>query len=124
MAVLGERNTVTARQRDAATARQPNGAGAAALLAAAIGVFVIGLLTTLATASPALANSLAWTKPVGPLAGKTGVGVIVWLVSWIFLHAHYKDTNVDLGRTLRWTGILVFLGWLGTFPLFFDRFAR
>ncbi len=121
---LRERDMGTAGPRDAATARQPNGAGAAALLAAAIGVFVIGLMTTLAAASPAFANSLAWVKPVGPLSGKTGVGTIVWVVAWIFLHARYKGVDVDLGRALRWTGILVLLGWLGTFPLFYEMFAH
>ena len=124
MVVARERETATAAQRDGTSARQPNGAGAAALLAAAIGVFVIGLMTTLASASPAFSNSLAWFPRVGPLSGKTGVGVIVWLASWIFLHNRYKDADVDLGRALRWTGILILLGWLGTFPLFYEMFAH
>jgi hypothetical protein len=119
-----ERDVATARQRDGATVRQPNGPGAAALLAAAIGVFVIGLMTTLASASPALSNGLAWIKPVGPLSGKTGVGTIAWLLSWIFLHTRYRDVDVDLGRAFRWTGILIFLGWLGTFPIFYEMFAH
>jgi hypothetical protein len=122
MAVLREQDTLAARQR--VSARQPNGAGAVALLAAAIGVFVIGLMTTLASASPALSNILAWVRPVGPLSGKTGVGLIVWLVSWIFLHARYKDVDVDLRRALRWTSILILLGWLGTFPIFYEMFAH
>ncbi len=103
------------------TATKPNGAAAAALLAAAIGVFVIGLMTSLAAASPALSDALVWVRRVGPLSGKTGVGIIVWLIAWGFLHSRYKDVDVDLGRTLRWTWILVALGWLGTFPPFYER---
>lgn len=102
------------------TATKPNGAAAAALLAAAIGVFVIGLMTSLAAASPGWANLLNWFGPVGPLSGKTGVGVIIWLIAWGFLHSRYKDVELNLGRTLRWTWVLVLLGWLGTFPPFFD----
>lgn len=100
---------------------KPNGAGAAALLAAAIGVFVIGLMTSLAAASPGWSNVMNWFSPVGPLSGKTAVGVIVWLIAWGFLHSRYKDVDVDLGRTLRWTWILVALGWLGTFPPFYEK---
>lgn len=106
------------------TAGRPNGAGAAALLAAAIGVFVIGLMTTLAAASPAFSSALNWFHPVGPLSGKTGVGVIAWLVAWGILHSRYKDIEVDLGRALRWTWVFVLLGWLGTFPPFFDILVR
>jgi hypothetical protein len=124
MVVVRKRDTATAGQRDVTASRQPNGAGAAALLAAAIGVFVIGFMTTLASASPGFANSLAWITSVGPLSGKTGVGVIVWLVSWVFLHNRYKDVDMDLGRALRWTGILILLGWLGTFPIFYEMFAH
>lgn len=124
MVVVRKRDTGTAEQRDLAAWSQPNGTGAAAMLAAGIGVFVIGLMTTLASASPGFANSLAWITSVGPLSGKTGVGVVVWLVSRVFLHNRYKDVDVDLGRALRWTGILVPLGWLGTFPLFYETFSR
>src|SRR5262249_51500413 len=116
----GERETATGGRRDVAASSQQNGAGAGAMLAAAIGVFVIGLMTTLASASPGFANSLSWITSVGPLSGKTGVGVIVWLLSWIYLHVRYRDVDVNLDRTLRWTGILILLGWLGTFPLFYE----
>jgi hypothetical protein len=34
----------------------------------------------LAEASPAVKNLLNWWNPVGPLSGKTGVAVAVWLV--------------------------------------------
>lgn len=124
MVLARGQDTLVAEQRDGASARLPNGPGAAALLAAAIGVFVIGLMTTLASASPAFSNALAWVEPVGPLSGKTGTGLIVWLASWIVLHARYKGVDVDLPRALRWTGILILLGWLGTFPIFYEMFAH
>jgi hypothetical protein len=103
---------------------QPNGAGAAALLAAGIGVFATGLMTTLAEASPAWGNALNWWNPVGPLSGKTGVGVIVWLIAWAALHARYRHADVTLDRALTWTWILILMGFLGTFPTFFGLFVR
>ena len=102
------------------TARKPLGTAAAALLAAAAGVFVTGLMTTLAEASPGLRNLLVWWRPAGPLTGKTGVGVTLWLVAWVVLHTMYKNREVDLGRVMRWVWILILLGFLGTFPPFFE----
>ncbi len=105
-------------------AGKPNGVAVAALLAAGIGVFVIGLVTTLGEASPGFLNALNWFRPVGPLSGKTAVGVISWLVAWAVLHSRYHHDEVNLGRALTWTWVLILLGWLGTFPPFFDLFAR
>ena len=66
-------------------AEKPSGPAAAAILAAAVGVFVIGLATNLAEVSADLKNALNWWNPAGPLTGKTGVGVIVWLIAWAVL---------------------------------------
>ncbi len=103
---------------------KPSGPAAAAILAAAIGLFAIGLMTTLAEASGSLRSALTWTNPVGPLSGKSGIGVIAWLVAWVVLASMYRGKNVELGRITRWSWILIALGFLGTFPKFFDIFAR
>jgi hypothetical protein len=103
--------------------RKPNGPAVAALVAAGAGVFVTGLLTTLASASSRVGATLNWWSPAGPLSGKTGVGIIVWLVAWVVLHAMYKQRDVALARPLLCTWILIALGFLGTFPPFFEAFA-
>ncbi len=103
---------------------KPNGAGAAALLAAGLGVFTIGLMTFLAENLPVWGNALNWWNPVGPPSGKTSIGIIVWLVAWAILHTRYKDADVNLGRATGWTWVLIVLGWLGTFPPMFDLFSR
>lgn len=103
--------------------RKPNGLAAAALLAAGVGVFVTGLLTTLAEVSTGLRGSLNWWNPAGPLTGKTGLGVIVWIIAWVILHSMYKNRDVKFNRLMLWTWILVVLGFLGTFPPFFEAFA-
>ena len=101
------------------------GVAAAAFLSGGIGCFVIGLLTTL-TESPALVdlkNALNWSNPVGPLSGKTGVGVIAFLLSWAIAHFMMKDKDVNLKTYVIVAGVLTALGFLMTFPPFFDLFA-
>ena len=97
-----------------------NGSVAAAMLAAGIGCLVLGLATSLAQGSKAIGNMLNFYDPVGPLGGKTIVAVVVWLVAWGVFAGKWKDQSADFGKVYKVTLILVGLGLLGTFPLFFD----
>jgi len=65
-----------------------------------------------------------WVRqsPAGPLTGKTGVGVIAWLVSWIVLHTLWKDEDVALVRVLVVSLVLLALGLVLTFPPVFEAF--
>lgn len=105
---------------------KPDGPGAAAMLAAGIGIFVIGLLTVLNEASAGMHTFLAkWEfgQGVGPLAGKTMIGSIAFFVSWGVLHVAWRTKNIDLKRAF-WIGIaLGALGALFMFPPFFTAFA-
>lgn len=101
----------------------PNGKAAAAFLAGGIGAFAIGLMTTLAEASTAIADKLRFVAPVGPLSGKTTVAVIIWLISWGVLGTLWKDKEVDFSKVSLASFILLGLGILGTFPPFFELFA-
>lgn len=105
------------------TTRRATGAGAAAVVAAGIGVFAIGLMTSLAAASVKINSALAWRSAVGPLSGKTGVGVLAWLVAWIVLHSAWKNRSVNFGRSFTWAVVLVALGFLLTFPPVFEALA-
>jgi hypothetical protein len=101
------------------------GVAAAAFLAGGIGCFVLGVLVTL-TAMPALVdlkNALNWNNPVGPLSGKTGVAIIAFLLSWGIAHFTMKDKEVNLKTYVIVAGVLTALGFLLTFPPFFDLFA-
>jgi hypothetical protein len=60
---------------------KPNGPVAAGVLAAGIGAFTMGLLTTAAAASAGIAGALNWYRPVGPLSGKSLGAVVAWLVA-------------------------------------------
>jgi 4-amino-4-deoxy-L-arabinose transferase-like glycosyltransferase len=66
---------------------------------------------------------LNWSNPVGPLSGKTGVAVIAFLVAWVVAHFTMKDKEVNLKTYVIVAGVLTALGFLMTFPPFFDLFA-
>ena len=104
-------------------ADKPEGPVAAAILAAGIGAFALGLLTTLAEASEGIKDFLTLYDPVGPLSGKTVGAVIVWLVAWGVLHMVYRDKAIESRKVLTASLVLIGLGVLGTFPIFFQLFA-
>lgn len=101
-----------------------NGSSAAAILAAGIGLAVTGLVTVTSENIPAWLNALAWSKPVGALAGKTTLGLIGWIASWIILGVTWKDKDVKLRSVLVAAVILAVVGLLTTFPPFFDLFSK
>lgn len=101
-----------------------NGSSAAAILASGIGLAVTGLVTVTAENIPAWLNALAWSKPVGALEGKTTLGLIGWVVSWVILGVLWKDKEVKLRPVLLVTIILFVVGLLTTFPPFFDLFSK
>jgi hypothetical protein len=105
---------------------RPDGPAAAAVLAAGIGVFALGLLTVLSEASTGMHDWLeSWDfdQGVGPLAGKTIVAVIVWVVSWIVLAIALRGREVSL-KVWFWVALVLgALGFLGTFPPVFLSFG-
>lgn len=102
---------------------KPEGPVAAAVLAGGIGCLALGLFTTLAEVSSSIKDWLSWKDDVGPLSGKTGTAVIVWLIAWIALHVFYRDKPFETRRALAIALVLIGLGALGTFPTFFQAFA-
>jgi hypothetical protein len=102
---------------------KPEGPVSAAIIAGGIGSLALGLFTTLAEMSEGFKDFLNFNNPVGPLSGKTTYAVVVWLVAWVVLHMMYKDKAFESRKALTVALILVALGVLGTFPLFFQAFA-
>jgi hypothetical protein len=101
-----------------------NGSSAAAILAAGIGLAVTGLMTVTSENIPALLNALAWSKPVSALMGKTTIGLIGWIASWIIFGVTWKGKNVVIRPILMVAVILAVVGLLTTFPPFFDLFSK
>ena len=93
------------------------------MLATGIGAAVLGLLTTLNEASTGVHDFLEFDEDVGPLSGKTIIAVVAYLASWTVLHGLWRRQNPALRPILAGTAVLIALGVLGTFPIFFQAFA-
>jgi hypothetical protein len=102
-----------------------DGPGAAAMLAAGMGIFVLGFFTTAAVISSSIKDFLLkfeWGQGVGPLAGKTTLATIVFFGSWAILHSQWRTKDIDIKKVFTVGLILGLLGAIGTFPPFFEAF--
>lgn len=109
------------------TTHYKDGPALASIFSAGIGCAVIGLATILATADPKIKAILTWWDPAGPLTGKTGIGVIAWVLSWILLHLAWRKKEFPFQTFQRvWQIVLIFIviGLLGTFPPIFELFEQ
>jgi hypothetical protein len=102
---------------------KPEGPIAAAIIAGGIGAAALGFFTTLAEASEGVKDWLQWSDAVGPLSGKVLMAVLVWLVAWAVLHLVLRSRPYETRRALVISLVLIGLGVLGTFPLFFQAFG-
>lgn len=105
---------------------KPDGPGAAMLISAGIGIFVLGLFTVLAEASTGIKDWLQTFEMglgVGPLAGKIAMGTIAYFVSLGALWALWRNKDVNLRHAFIIGCALGALGALMTFPTFFQLFA-
>ena len=101
---------------------RPNGAGAAAVLAAGIGAFLVAIIAILADQSAAIKSLMIFWKPTGPLSGVTTCAIVLWLVAWTILHARWRNRSVALARINAAAFILLTFGLLLTFPPLADLF--
>ncbi len=107
-------------------ADKPDGPGAAMMISAGLGIFVLGLLTVLAEASTGVNDWLAtwqWGQGVGALAGKTTLASLVYFASLALMWSLWRHKDVNL-KTAFYVGLgLGILGAIATFPTFFLMFA-
>jgi hypothetical protein len=100
----------------------PNGSGAAAVLAAGIGSLAVAVLAILADKAAQIKSLMNFYKPTGPLSGVTTCAIVVWLAVWALLHRRWSLRNVEIGRVTATALILLFLALLLTFPPIADLF--
>jgi hypothetical protein len=74
--------------------RLSNGAGAAAILSAGLGAFIMAVLAILADHLLAFKRSMIFYVPTGPLSGVTTIAVAVWVLCWIGLDLAWKRRSV------------------------------
>jgi hypothetical protein len=111
------------RLRDVDFSDKPEGPIAAAVIAGGVGAAALGFFTTLAEISPRAKSWLDWQSDVGPLSGKTGMAVIVWLIAWSVLYFVYRGKAYETRRAFTISLVLIGIGVVGTFPPFFEAFA-
>ncbi|UMY33484.1 hypothetical protein [Burkholderia contaminans] len=101
-------------------ASMDNGPAAAAILAAGIGCFAVGLFALAGDASKAIAHFFTFYTPTGPLSGVTTSAIVVWLFSWFVLSRQWGAKSVALGRVTFISFGLLALSVMLTFPPFMD----
>ena len=91
-----------------------NGAAMAAILAAGVGAFAMGLVVILNEAGVFAAPSLY--GPAGGVSGRTTIAVVIWLGAWAVLQSRWKGRHVESRRVSTTTMILTAVGLVLTFP--------
>jgi len=91
-----------------------NGAALAAVLAAGIGAFAMGLFVILNEMKLFVAPTLY--AGAGGLSGRSTFAVITWLVAWVLLHARWRARALESGRIFAATLVLTAIGAVLCFP--------
>lgn len=93
------------------------------MLAAGIGAVVLGLFTVLSEASEGVHDFPEWSERVGPLSGKTSLGVIAFVLSWAGLYAGLRERDLPWRPLVVATVVLLAIAVVLTYPPFFTSFA-
>ena len=99
-----------------------NGKGAAAVLAAGIGSFLVAVFAIAADKSSTIKSMLSFYKPTGPLSGVTTSAILIWLVLWFALDLRWRERDVAMARTNSIALAFLVLSLLLTFPSVADLF--
>lgn len=102
----------------------PNGPGAAAILSAGIGCFLLSSFAVVADASKSVARFFTFYGPTGPLSGVTTTAILLWLVMWIVLSRLWRHRTIALAKVNVVAFAFLLLGILLTFPPFADLLLR
>ncbi|HEX6301772.1 MAG TPA: hypothetical protein VF148_15035 [Acidimicrobiia bacterium] len=115
-----------AQSRELELPDRHDGPGAAAMVAAGTGIFVLGLLTLLSELSEAVHDflgSLDFGRGVGPLAGKTILASLAFFIIWAIVGLVWRESDPDIKRVF-WIGMaLGIAGVIMTFPPVFTAFG-
>jgi hypothetical protein len=107
-------------------ADRADGPGAAMMVSAGFGIFVLGFLTILSEASESVNTGLeqwAGDSGVGALAGKTAIASLAYFLSLILLWALWRKKDIYLKGAFYGGLALGLLGLISTYPPFFSWFA-
>jgi hypothetical protein len=115
---MSELNRVTSSGASAIT----NGSGAAAILSAGLGSFVLAVLAFAGDKWALIKSYLVFYKPTGPLSGVTTAAILIWILAWAILEWRWRKRTVAVGRICAIALALLGLSLLLTFPPVVDLF--
>jgi hypothetical protein len=107
MSAYGDSTNVPART---------NGAGAAAVLSAGFGSFLVAFVAVLADKSPSVKSLMNFRHATGPLSGVTTCAIAGWLTLWWILHMLWHTRILNMRKIGFFAIALLILGVLFTFP--------
>jgi hypothetical protein len=93
------------------------------LVAAGVACAAFGLAVVLSEFIEMISAALTLSSAVGPLSGKAVAAVVIYIIVWSALHLAWRHKQVELVRVFRWTGALVLVGLLATFPPIYGLIA-
>jgi hypothetical protein len=105
---------------DDAEGSMTNGGAAAAIVAAGVGCFAVGMLALAGDGAKTVAKLLTFYKPTGPLSGVSTVAIVVWLVTWLLLARWWSGKTVSMAKVNVAAFVFLAVGLLLTFPPFED----
>ena len=98
----------------------PNGSAAAAILAAGVGSFALGMLSFVTDALPSVRRALIIWNPSGPLSGVSTAAIVIWVVAWLVLSGLWSKQDLNLARINLFAFTMLAVGMSLTFPPFAD----
>lgn len=99
-----------------------NGSGAAAVVAAGFGSFVLAVVAIAADKSTAIKILMNLYRPTGPLSGVTTTAILAWLILWVVLQLRWRNRDVAIKPVGAVAFTLLVLSLLLTFPPIADLF--
>ncbi len=102
----------------------PSGVAVAALLAAVIGLLVLGVVNIWSDVSTPFKDAITLNKGIGPYSGKEVFLLAGWLVSWVGLHFVLRKRELNVKK---WFGIamgLLLVAVLLVWPPIFEAIAN
>jgi hypothetical protein len=94
----------------------PNGGAGAAILAASVGCFALGILAVAADGSKAAARLLTFYRPTGPLSGVTTTTILIWVAVWVAGNRIWRGRTIAIAKVIALSFAFLVLGLLLTFP--------
>ena len=84
---------------------RPTGPAVAALISAVLGILALSVTQVLCEKSESIKNTVdslgkLWipgAEGIGPYAGKETIQLVVWVVTWAFLHVLLRKKQIALG---------------------------